>query len=81
MSRRTRLTLIALTAGIVGATAASAAQTITYTYDARGRVVQVDRDDTLDNNKDARACYKLDKADNRTRVKVNTGSSLPLCPP
>jgi YD repeat-containing protein len=56
---------------------AHATETITYTYDARGRLVKVVHTGTVNNNN--QACYKYDKADNRTTVQVNVGS-LPACP-
>ena len=61
-------------AGVVGlclagaALAAWAAETITYTYDARGRLVKVERSGNVNNN--VKAEYKYDKADNRTNVNV-----------
>jgi YD repeat-containing protein len=57
--------------------AAMATETITYTYDARGRLVKVVHTGTVNNNN--QACYKYDKADNRTNVQANVGS-LPACP-
>lgn len=57
--------------------AALATETITYTYDARGRLVKVVHTGTVNNNN--QACYKYDKADNRSNVQVNVGS-LPACP-
>jgi len=59
------------------ASAALATETIAYTYDARGRLIQVVHTGTVNNNN--QACYKYDKADNRTNVQVNVGS-LPACP-
>jgi hypothetical protein len=50
------------------AAAAIAAETITYSYDARGRLVKVVRTGTVNNN--VHAEYKYDKADNRTNVNV-----------
>jgi len=63
--------------------AALATETITYTYDARGRLIRVVHTDpttpSLNNNQ---ACYTYDKADNRTNVKVDVGpASPPACPP
>jgi len=52
----------------VAAAAAHATETITYTYDARGRLVKVERTGTVNNN--VKAEYKYDKADNRTNVNV-----------
>lgn len=77
MTRKIRLTLASLAAWLVCSSAASAAETVTYTYDARGRVVKVVHTGTVNNN--TQKCYKYDKADNRTNVKVDVGS-LPACP-
>jgi len=77
MTRKIRIALVALALGLIGSTAASAAETITYTYDARGRLIKVVHTGTVNNNN--QACYKLDKADNRTNVKTTVGS-LPACP-
>ena len=76
MPRTTRITLVALIWGVLFSAAASAAETITYTYDARGRLIKVVHTGALNNNQ---ACYKYDKADNRTNVRVDVGS-LPACP-
>jgi YD repeat-containing protein len=51
--------------------AAYAAETITYSYDARGRVVQVNHAGTVNNN--VVTNYSYDKANNRTN-KTTTGS-------
>jgi len=53
---------------------ASAAETITYAYDARGRLVQVQRSGTVNNG--VSTTYQIDKADNRTN-KTTTGSPNP----
>jgi hypothetical protein len=50
---------------------AVAAETIAYSYDARGRLVRVVRNDGVTNN--IVTNYSLDKADNRTG-KTTTGS-------
>lgn len=50
---------------------ATAAETLTYTYDARGRVVKVERSGSVNNG--VKTEYTRDKADNRTQLKV-TGS-------
>lgn len=57
--------------------AASATETITYTYDARGRLVQVARTGTVNNG--VTTTYQIDKADNRTN-KATTGSPNPPPP-
>ena len=61
----------------VAASAAIAAETIVYRYDARGRLVKVERSGTVNNN--VVTNYTLDKADNRT-VKTTTGSPNPPPP-
>lgn len=50
------------------AAAAYAAETITYTYDARGRLVRVFHNGSVNNNVSAN--YSYDKADSRTAVNV-----------
>ena len=50
---------------------AIAAETIAYKYDARGRLIQVGRNDGVTNNIVTNS--SLDKADNRTG-KTTTGS-------
>lgn len=48
--------------------AAHATETITYTYDAKGRLVKVERSGTVNDN--VKTEYQHDDADNRTRVKT-----------
>lgn len=57
------------------ALAAYATETITYTYDARGRLVKVVRTGTVNNN--VSAAYSYDKADNRTNVNVTSPNTAP----
>ena len=66
--------IICTAAALACAAAAVAAETITYKYDARGRLVKVVRTGTVNNG--VNASYTHDKADNRTNVTV-TGSSNP----
>lgn len=54
---------------------AISAETITYTYDAKGRLVKVVRAGTVNNNVTVE--YELDKADNRTRLKTTNSSNSP----
>lgn len=82
MTRRIRLSLAALALGLTLSSAASAAETVRYKYDARGRMVRVivDKSGTTS---DVQACYQLDKAGNRTNVEVKTNvnaASPPACP-
>lgn len=52
-------------------TAALASETIAYSYDARGRLVQVVRSGTVNNG--VTTIYSHDKANNRTN-KTTTGA-------
>ncbi|MEA3015109.1 MAG: hypothetical protein QOD42_3654 [Sphingomonadales bacterium] len=59
----------ALAAAALAVTAAAVAnETITYSYDARGRLVKVERSGNVNNG--VKAEYKYDKGDNRTNVNV-----------
>ena len=62
-----RLLLAAAAAAALPALAI-AAETITYSYDARGRLVKVER--SGDVNAGVKAEYRHDKADNRLEVNV-----------
>lgn len=54
---------------------ATAAETQKYTYDAKGRLVKVERSGTINNNVDTE--YEYDKANNRDRVKITGSSNSP----
>lgn len=69
-----RPTLIAAALASVS-TAALASETITYSYDARGRLVRVVHSGTV--NDGLSTTYTLDKADNRTSLTVNGASTAP----
>jgi hypothetical protein len=73
MRSRDKVLLGVATAAI--AAAAVASETISYTYDARGRLVKVERSGTVNNN--VSASYAYDKADNRTNVNVVSPNSPP----
>jgi hypothetical protein len=65
-------------AAIVAATVpvlAYAAETITYTYDVKGRLVKVERGDGL--KTPAKTEYMHDKANNRTNVTVTGPPNAP----
>lgn len=57
----------------------SASETITYSYDAQGRLVAVAHSGTVNNG--AQASYAFDNADNRTNVTVTgTNSRVVVVP-
>ncbi|WP_157082069.1 hypothetical protein [Sphingomonas pruni] len=67
------ITALAVCAGssvlaIVASGMASASETVNYTYDAKGRLIQVAHSGTVNNN--VVANYSFDKADNRVNVNV-----------
>jgi YD repeat-containing protein len=68
--RRTIL-LLAVSASALIEASAEAAETISYSYDARGRVVQVSHSGTVNNG--VTTTYSYDKANNRTN-KTTTGA-------
>ena len=59
------------------ASAANAAETIVYKYDARGRLTSIERSGSINSN--VVTTYTVDKADNRTN-KTTTGSPNPPPP-
>jgi hypothetical protein len=72
--------LILLSASVLAlasATGAMASETITYSYDARGRLIQVQRSGSVNNG--VTTTYQIDKADNRTN-KTTSGSPNPPPP-
>lgn len=66
------LTLSSIIAATLATNSAAAAETQTYTYDAKGRLVKVERSGTVNNG--VKTEYIYDKNDNRAKVKT-TGSS------
>jgi hypothetical protein len=64
---RTEKAVFAMAALTVAA-AAMASETITYSYDSRGRLVRVVHSGSVNNNVSAN--YSYDKADNRATVNV-----------
>lgn len=67
------LASVALFAGV-----AHAGETVTYTYDAKGRLVKVVHTGTVNNN--VQTTYTHDKADNRKNT-TTTGSPNSVPPP
>ncbi len=60
--------IVVIGALIAAAGIASASETITYTYDAKGRLILVRHSGTVNNN--VVANYTFDTADNRKNLKV-----------
>jgi len=78
MKSKDRISILLAGAAIAAASAAAiAAETVVYKYDARGRLVKVERSGTVNNN--VVTNYTFDKADNRT-AKTITGSPNPPPP-
>ncbi len=75
MVRRSWLELAAIAGAIGLAAIASASETINYSYDAKGRLVKVERTGNV--NSGVNTSYAYDKADNRTNVTVNGSSNPP----
>ncbi|HST36573.1 MAG TPA: hypothetical protein VLK25_08095 [Allosphingosinicella sp.] len=74
MRKATGIAILLAVAG-GGAAITYATETITYTYDARGRLVRVVRGGSVNNNVSAN--YAYDKADNRTNVNVVSPNAPP----
>ncbi|MEN2791753.1 hypothetical protein ABC974_19130 [Sphingomonas oligophenolica] len=68
MPRKRIMELVVIGALIAAAGIASASETITYTYDAKGRLILVQHSGTVNNN--VVANYTFDTADNRRNIKV-----------
>ena len=69
----TSMRLMIAVAAVVIPAAAHATETVTYTYDAKGRLVKVVHTGTVNNN--LTTTYGHDKADNRTNVTTAGASS------
>lgn len=75
MNARKQLALLAAAALTVTG-AAVAAETIAYRYDARGRLIKVERSGNVNNG--VNTSYAHDKANNRTNKTVVDGSAPPV---
>ena len=62
------VTLVLAAAALAGSPEAIGNETINYSYDARGRLVQIKHTGTVNNN--VVSNYAYDKADNRVTVNV-----------
>lgn len=71
--------VLAGAAVLASAAAAVASETVTYTYDSRGRLTKVVRSGTV--NAGVSTSYSYDKADNRTnRTTSGVGGALMAAP-
>lgn len=64
-----RIALLLSAAAVLTPTIASASETVTYSYDAKGRLVQVARSGSVNNN--VTTTYAFDAADNRVNLAVS----------
>lgn len=68
MNRAGLVIAAAIGVAAFAAMSAGASETVVYKYDARGRLIRVERSGTVNNN--VSADYTYDKGDNRTNVNV-----------
>lgn len=72
--------MIALAAmSLASISTAHATETLTYTYDAQGRLTTVDHSGSVNNG--AQSAYSFDAADNRVNVTVTGGGSAVIVVP
>lgn len=69
MPSRQQIAIVAAAGALTIAGLANASETVTYTYDAKGRLVKVIHSGTVNNN--VVANYSFDHADNRVNVNVS----------
>ena len=74
LARSEIISVLLTGAALAAAVGAQAAETINYSYDARGRLVAVKRSGSINNN--VNTTYNIDKAENRLN-KTTTGSPNP----
>lgn len=75
MRTKSALFLQAMVLASLWPTVASSSETVSYEYDAKGRLVRVVRSGTVNNNVTVE--YEHDKADNRTRAKTTNSPNPP----
>lgn len=75
MMRTNQVRMAALIVGMFALGPAMASETITYTYDPRGRLVQTSHGGSVNNG--ILACYQYDRADNRQQVDVKNSGTCP----
>ena len=69
MPNKQAIAIVAAAGALALAGIAAASEIVTYTYDAKGRLVKVEHSGTVNNN--VVANYSYDHADNRTNVNVS----------
>ena len=69
MIKRHHIAIVTAASALAIASLAAASETVTYTYDAKGRLVKVEHAGSVNNN--VVANYSFDKADNRATVNVS----------
>jgi YD repeat-containing protein len=79
MNKRLRglavISFLTIATSVLVGLSASESETTKYSYDARGRLVKVERSGTVNNG--VRADYGYDKGDNRTNVNVVSPNGPP----
>lgn len=75
MRKLLAITFLALPAPMFVVSAAQASETIRYVYDAKGRVVRVERTGSVNNG--VTTVHQYDRANNRRRVIVTGSANLP----
>lgn len=70
-----RMLALVLAGSNLVAAATYASEAIKYSYDARGRLIRVERSGSVNNNVSAN--YSYDKADNRTNVNTISRNQPP----
>lgn len=75
MRKLLAIIILALPAPMFVVSAAQASETIRYIYDAKGRVVRVERTGTVNNG--VSTDYSYDRANNRRRVLTTGSANLP----
>lgn len=67
--------LVGTAIAFLSSAAAQASESITYKYDAKGRLIEVKRTGTVNNN--VTTTYQHDKADNRKNTTTTGSANVP----
>lgn len=74
---RFRHSMTCILGALLVASPLMASETVTYRYDAKGRLVKVTHSGTVNNGRVETVCH--DRADNRTKVKSHGTGDVPTC--